>query len=477
MRFRPNILILSLAYLLPACHQELAREKELQKAIISLQYPQRAPLAEKTLRQGGTQAVEELLWEAQAVGQMQALYAGILKVNCHFMLMSFAGQAYSDRAVPGTLAASLAVDIMSRRPEIAMEFAKSSNAFYRSMAMLSQCSNPPHALELSRVLENDKDSKVNWTVSAVLRNLEFNRGITASKERKKIKKLIDKTEVAETWNDDCGPQSKRVTSLVSNLQNGSYKSGRIENDSVHGTYIGVKRTDGRLVRLAPSCAIDVYKAATKKGLYLHWLLEPILYFGIPTKSQLSEAIDLLKRDMDKFPKEARNGIKASMVNAGADIDLKNMIMEPGQALEGKYIEAFARQNEPVAQKLIEKSLLCRGTFLQENLIESVGFLQSKPLLDQVYSIGTDCEHGLLKAFVALQRASDQRALVLLDQLLRKDFLEEKVLLAIQDNPTERTCAFIHERANSKVRHAMEILEKIGTERCPVKNTSVKSQGK
>lgn len=453
-----------------ACQASLVENMEYQKAIQSLQEPEKRPAAEQILKKGGRQALDELLWFSRAIGKDFAIAVASKKVSCHLMgRFPSSGTFANSRPFLGERATELAMEIMADHPQLAQQVSKSTSGFDRAMAVLSQCGNTQELVALSRQLKNDPSPLVHTMLSAVLSNAQ--RNVKNREKLKKLQKLRDEIDIAQTWNtSDCAPSSSRVTSLVDKLQKGSFSSGGVQQGPDFLIYIDIKRSDGRFIRMSPTCAIAVYDAASNKDLFLSWLLEPILSLGIPQKQEFQKAIELLSRDIGKFPKKSRNLIIASIINVDGHAALPNeMPSDKLEAQNPEIIEALARLKDPIAQKLIEKYLLCSGEFVSDkDLIMAAGFLKSESISSKIYKIGKNCEDGLEPALIALLRASYKRAPALLSRVMEKDFLNDELVLALQNFPSPEICAELSKLAHMGLEHAVSILEKIGPTNCKTK---------
>ncbi len=449
-------LLLSCVGLL-GCHSNTIDDHKLQKAIRALPDPQTGAMAEKELLNGGKKALEELLWISQGIGEKAAIVQAMVAINCRALpRFSFSNAGYE--TLLGTFAAKLAVNIMLEKPSLAASMTRSSNPFRRAMAVVSQCNNAREIAQFAKTLKNDPSPLVRSVLLAAIDS------VREQMDESEYKHLKYENQIAQTLSQkDC--DESNISRIAKKILDGSFGQGTIENSN-GSLLIGVKRNDGRFIMLCPACALAVYEKTASKGVFPSWLLEPILYFGIVGPQQLHKAMELLKRDLDKYPRETKNMTIARLINAGGNPpNVAIMPKDRWEAMNPVIIEALARQKKPMAQRLIKKYLLCEGIFSNEKLIKSVGLVDSKPLLDELFDIAENCTDGIVPAFCGLLRASDPRAGSLLHRIMKRDFLDDEVLLDLQEFATAEICSELERLAENGLEHAKTALEKIRPYKC------------
>ncbi len=406
--------------------------------------------AETVLRQAGAEGYDVLARLARGAGEGEALQAAASEARCPGVF-GFGGIPRGrEQQSPSWYAARFAARLLAESPELRARAQGSAEAFDRQLALVASIPDAAGLLAAVARLEGESDVHVLSAAERALRCAGHGARTEAGQREalKAAERQVNARLTLARPEQGCDTAQGVTDSLVEKVARGTWRingwSGG--NDTLT---VSLDVGGGGRMHLAPQCALALYDALARRGVYLSGLVMPLSTEGFLPKATREEAARRAVRDLGRFPEPERNRLAAQLVNAGHTVPLKVTVNEDtfGQDEE---LEAAVRQKQPQARELVDQHVFCRGTFGGSG-IELLGYLDTRQAADTAYQLAQRCPRAVGAATAALVRLEDARALGLLEGALKDAGFSRKAL--------ERA---IFEHYTPALDRALETLEAAGS---------------
>ncbi len=430
LSWKPVILLLSMALTISCA----GPGTKLKSRIALLQDSHSKQQAERFVRSKGFEGMDALVYASRALGDEGVISSALRQSGCP-MVVSGIYYSFGEKTMAET-ATSLVMRWMETDPGMFAVMTQSKDPLKRALALISQTGNPKRFVMALKLIEKETDPFVlQWGVAmgytcAMFRNRkDKNKKIIFDYMTKIGPKLVDSFKTVgdpasnnSMQNLTCeAPQFSAQDKILDMIKSGSLEQGA---ESWSNGVLDISfKTGPNTGHIGSRCALRLYKKAAEAGKYPAWLLMPLVgYLGFTPFDMRTEAANLLARDLEHFPQERRNKILAHAVLAGAKTDRKVSYEKRAEGFQDYFVlSAAASQGDAEAKNILIISFFCRDTNLLSNSF-LLGFSKDPNAANQAYLIAKKCSPSAKpRAFEALLRLGDPRALEIFDEIAKADF--------------------------------------------------------
>lgn len=437
------------------------QEADLWLAVFRLADADHRPTAQKKLIAAGEAGYAVLVKAARVAGDTQALQVAAEARECGFFSLDETRGSLLEThgRSPGLQAAAVLVELLTGHGDLVRSALAAASPFERALALICAAKSVDGMLSALEELSQDRDPLVLEVAGQALTcAMQHDPKGFSKRAMDVMKATVALAKRNEGYGDrkSCEKPGEGPADLVDGIVAGRYVAGGT-SASNGKVYIGLKGKDGLKVDLSAACALDLYEQAAAKGSYPHWLVGPVMNWGIPLPADRKRAAKLVMRDLDRFEQKERNKLLARAINAGFPSD-RPVLLDPNDTFAKEdLLEAAGRQGGKRAKEAIERHVLCRGTFTRCQECGLLGFVDTPEAADLAYRIGTQCKDAAADSAVALIRMRHPKAVEVLGFALKEAFLRDSLFLALEENLTPDLAGFLRKAASKNNEHAKTLL--------------------
>jgi hypothetical protein len=423
----------------------------LWKAVFQLDEPDHAKKAASLLRSKGAAGYDVLSKVARAGGERAALSVAAMELRCPVMRLMPYRHHYREGSELPQSAAKLAIELLLEDRALREGMLGAEEPFDRAMALVASAGVPGALPGALKRLENEKAPRVLELAEDISRCAKYRTGEQVEAQAEKLSRRLEDS----AQQPRCEQAGFAADALVEGLVKKRYQVSGWSRSNDDFT-VTLKRGPEESARVAPPCALALYDALVKRGMYVPGLVVPLTQqhlLPIPTRDAAARRA---VRDLMRYPEDDRNRVAAELVNAGYEVPVQVTFSDDAFAQE-KELEAAARQGNKVALAEIDRFVFCRGTF-GSNGLAMLGYLKTPEAAETAYELATRCPRAMGAGTAALLRLKDPRAYDLLGKALEDaSFAEDDLTRAAIESYTPALGNELRRLAARDIHQAKELL--------------------